>query len=76
MNEEERIRIPRELKCCRFCGRDTRADDSICFTCRGGNSESGKGRGRKSLNKEQIESIERLDDQARADNEGWYYDDD
>lgn len=65
-----------EMKCCRACGRDTTTADCICNICRGTTQQAGKGRGRRALNRDQIESLDHLEDQARANNDGWYYDDD
>ncbi len=36
------------IACCVFCGRDTRAKDSVCAICRGTISYHGEARGRPS----------------------------
>lgn len=69
-----------QLKCCRYCGRDTRANDAVCHHCRGGYWKFREGgietKGRKSMNREQMESLDSLEDAARNEDEGWPYDDD
>lgn len=62
---------------CRFCGRETTAKGGVCGNCRPTTyaKRQDEWKDRRSLNRDRAASLELWEMQARAEDDGWAYDD-